>query len=119
MICHFQEWGLDNYKTLHLGALDRGMCVAEAMMFFADINYVEAAQRVIAAKAEVGYTINIDIVPMLIRHKKSMYRYEASALEMKILYAGDVMASPNYLKGVKNIVNFVSSLISCRHMVRY
>ena len=65
----FQEWSLDIYKSLHLGAADRGLCVAKSEMLFTGINFEEAAQRIIAAKAEVGCTINVNIVLISFCHK--------------------------------------------------
>ena len=71
------------------------MCVAEAMMFYTDIIYVEAAQRVIAAKAEVGYKININIVPMFFRHRKVKIQISGAGIRTENTLSHVVSWLPN------------------------
>ena len=54
-----QDWGIDAYKWFHLEAPRRGMCVAESVMFYVGMDFVEAAHKIIAAEAKVRYLLTI------------------------------------------------------------
>ena len=49
----FQNYGIIAYKHFHLNAPPLGMCVADSIMFYNDMDYEEAALKIIAAQATV------------------------------------------------------------------
>ena len=49
-----QEWGVYAYKIFNTEAQKLGMCVADSIMLYRNMNFERAAQRVIDSGAEVG-----------------------------------------------------------------